>query len=510
MESVLNQESWTGVGNQAMQWAGGHLSTVLTALAVLVVGWLVALLIAAVVRIGLRKVRLNDHLGRWSGGGDESKPVEVERPVARGLFWLLMLFVLVAFFQVLGLTVVTQPLNQFLNRVFEYAPRIVGAGVLLLIAWVVARLLRFVVARVLTTTKLEQRLNEQAGVEADAQARPLTTTAAEAVYWLTFLLFLPAILDALAVPGLLGPVQEMLTAILGFLPNLLAAAVIFLVGWFVARVVQRIVSNLLAAVGTDRMSRQLGMTAVIGQTRLSSLLGLIVYVLILIPVLVAALGALKIDAVTQPASQMLNTMLGALPGIFAAVLVIGIAYVVGRIVAGLVTNVLRGVGFNRLPEALGIGRQPAEGERGLADFTGTLILVAIVLVAVMQALPMLGFDMAADMMGRFLVFAGHVLLGIVIFGLGLYLAKMVADGIRSADVNHANILAPAARVAILVLAGAMGLREMGLAEEIVNLAFGLALGAIAVAVALAFGFGGRDAAKHAVEEFVERRKMQPW
>jgi len=40
----------------------------------------------------------------------------------------------------------------------------------------------------------------------------------------------------------------------------------------------------------------------------------------------------------------------------------------------------------------------------------------------------------------------------------------------------------------------MALREMGFAEEIVNLAFGLLLGAVAVAAALAFGIGGRDEA----------------
>jgi hypothetical protein len=54
---------------------------------------------------------------------------------------------------------------------------------------------------------------------------------------------------------------------------------------------------------------------------------------------------------------------------------------------------------------------------------------------------------------------------------------------------------------ILVLPGAMALRRMGLANEIINLAFGLLLGAIAVAVALAFGLGGRELAGHQLEEW---------
>ena len=45
----------------------------------------------------------------------------------------------------------------------------------------------------------------------------------------------------------------------------------------------------------------------------------------------------------------------------------------------------------------------------------------------------------------------------------------------------------------------MALRQMGLANENVDLAFGLTLGAIAVAVALAFGLGGRETAARMLE-----------
>ena len=72
----------------------------------------------------------------------------------------------------------------------------------------------------------------------------------EAVYWLVFLLFLPAILGALHLDGLLRPVQSMIDKVLAFLPNLLAAVLILAVGWLLARVIQRVVSNLLAAVGS--------------------------------------------------------------------------------------------------------------------------------------------------------------------------------------------------------------------------------------------------------------------
>jgi uncharacterized membrane protein YedE/YeeE len=78
--------------------------------------------------------------------------------------------------------------------------------------------------------------------------------------------------------------------------------------------------------------------------------------------------------------------------------------------------------------------------------------------------------------------------------------------IRDSRIENARLLATIARVAILVLAGTMGLRQMNLAQEIVTLAFGLTLGAVAVAAAIAFGIGGRSAAKTLVDDFVKSRR----
>jgi hypothetical protein len=61
----------------------------------------------------------------------------------------------------------------------------------------------------------------------------------------------------------------------------------------------------------------------------------------------------------------------------------------------------------------------------------------------------------------------------------------------------------AARVSILILAGAIALTEMGLANQIITLAFGLLLAAFALAVALAFGLGGREIAGAQLEDWLK-------
>jgi hypothetical protein len=88
--------------------------------------------------------------------------------------------------------------------------------------------------------------------------------------------------------------------------------------------------------------------------------------------------------------------------------------------------------------------------------------------------------------------------------IGFWLANLVYEAIDKASGENTTGLARIARIAILGLVIAMGLRAMGIADDIVNLAFGLTLGAIAVAFALSFGLGGREAAGKQMEHWLSK------
>jgi len=502
------KETWNTLVTQMRDVVGQLLPHLALAIVVLVVGWILALIIAAMVAGVVRRLGIGRRFSEALAEEPGVKEADVPGRIGKITFWLLMLFVLIAFFQTLGLPTVTEPLSAFLNEVFSYLPRLIAAAVVLLLAWVVASVARFIVRKGLTTINLDERLSHGAGVD-DEHIVPLSKSLSEATYWVVLLLFLPVLLNALAVPGLLAPVQSMVTQVLGFLPKLFAATMVLGIGWFVARVVQRVVSNLLASVGTDRLSERTGVSKMLGQKNLSGLIGLLVYALILIPVIVAALNALQIEAVTRPASDMLTKMLGAVPGIFAAFLIVAVAYIAGRIVSGIVANVLAAIGFDTLPARLGITSEAREGHRRPSEIVGQLAMVAIVLFAVMQAMPILGFDTMGDLMAEFLRAAFNVLVGLAIFGLGIYIAKLVADTIRGSGIAQADLLATIGRVAILVLAGAMALQRADLAPQITNDAFRLTLGAVAVAAAIAFGIGGKDAARTMIEKWTKSGRQGP-
>lgn len=490
---------------QVGQQIWNYLPQLVGALLVLVVGWVIALAVAALVRGVFRRTSLDNRAAKLFLGEERAKKTYSERWAGTVVFYLVLALVFVAFFQALGLTLATEPLTRMLNRVLEYIPRLIGAFLLLVIAWLVANAMRLVVRKAVSAARLEQRLGEEAEAEGEAKAGAgLANSLGEIVYWLVFILFLPAVLGALALQGLLEPLRAMTERFLVYMPNIFAAAVIVVLGWFAARIIQKLATNLFVALGVDRLSEKAGLAHAIGGNKLSVALGMLVQVLILVPVAIAALEALAIEALTQPVSRMLDLIIGAAPAILGAGLVLLFAYVAGRLVGGVIANLLESVGFNSIPVRLGLAKEPPRAlDRTLSDLAGLAVLVIVMFFATMEAARLLGFTAFADIVADLTVLIGQVLLGLVILAIGLWVANLVAEAVKSMDKPYAETLSLVARGAILVLVTAMALGQMGLANEIIALAFGLIVGSVAVAAAIAFGIGGRDIAKRKLEEWLK-------
>ena len=388
-------------------------------------------------------------------------------------------------------------LTEYYNQTVAYLPSIVTALILFIVALVVATVVRRVLTSLLVRARLDERLTRD-------PARPVSISKplGDVAYFLVILLFLPAILANLGLGNLLAPLTGLIATLVAALPRLFAAAIILVIGLFIAGLVRNLVQTLTASL--DSQGARLGLS---GGTSLSSLLGLTVYVLILLPVISSALAALGLPAVAGPIQNLIDRFLAAIPGVIGAALVIAVAYFVGKLVAQLVTGLLAGIGFDRLPAMLGF--RPAAGAASPSRIVGTLVMVVIILFAVQAALPLLHFDALSSLLAQFLVVGGQVLAGLVVFVVGIYLSSLAAQLVLSSGGPQSRLLSTVARVATLALFGAMALQQMGIAAQIVNLAFGLTLGALAVAFALAFGLGGREAAGKVAEGWREQMQKKP-
>jgi len=507
---------------------GSNIENLLWAVGILLIGLIVSALVSSVVGGLLKKTTIDNRLAAWITGRPEggAGAPQVEKWISAAVFWIIFIFFLVAFFNRLNLTAVSQPLNTFLNQITGFLPRLAAALIWLGIAWVLATVAKMAVSRLMRTFSVDERLNQEVGSASSERPLLLSDTVANALYWFIFLLFLPLILEALQLQQALLPVNNLLNQILAAIPKILEAVLIGFVGWLLAMVVRRIVTNLLAAAGADGLGARFGISRTSGGQSLSWIVGTIVYVLILIPTAIAALNALDIQAISQPAVAMLNDILSAVPKIFTAALILALAYILGRWVGDLVTNILRGIGFNNVFSWLGVQpkqplrltpsssdpdatilQEPEVPTRTPSEFVGIVVQVGIMLFAVVAATDVLGIPALTAIVSGIVLVAGRVLSGLVVFAIGLYLANLAFSLIASSGTRQARLLGQAARIAIIAFVAALALQQMGIGSDIVNLAFGLLLGAIAVGIALAFGLGGREIAADQIREWLASFKQ---
>lgn len=484
---------------------GAFLPSLLGALLILLGFWLVAFVASAVVRNLLKRTNLDNRLGEFITGQNRSD-LNTEKLVGDIVFWLIFLFGLLGFLNALNLNVVAQPLNTILNQIFAFLPKLGSAAILAGVAWLIASAVRIIVTRTAGTVVPAMSRTLAVG---ENQVLP-SQTLGNALYWFVFLFFLPLILDVLDLKGPLAPVQNLLNDFLAALPNIFKAALIAFVGWFVARIVRELATNLLAAAGTEKLASKIGLNRAAPGQSLSGVLGTLAYVMVLIPTAVAALDALQIPSISRPATSMLQQVLNAIPQILTAGAILVVAYVVSQFVSDLVTNLLTGLGFDNIFQTLGLNSlatdraedRASDMKRTPAQVAGIVAQVGVMLVAAVAATQILGIPALTQLVNGLLAISGQVLSGIVVFAIGLYLANLAGKVVSSSGSRQANILGQVARLSIIAFVGAMALQQMGIAPNIVNLAFGLLLGALAVAVAISFGLGGRDVASEQLRDWM--------
>lgn len=464
------------------------------AIVLVVIAWLVAKMLR------LATLGLLNAIGIDQKVAPRLPNISLAKSLSDIVFGLVFLFFLPAILDALALTGLLAPVNALITKILAYLPNLAGVALLAIVAWIVAEVLRKLTVAGLTAFSLDARLGF-----AESQVS-LSQVLGNVVYGLVFLFFLPAILDALSLGGLLTPVNLMVGKLLAFLPNLAGALLIIFIAWWVGRFVRSFSFGLLQASGLD--------AKVIAYTKgisLAKTISDVLYALVWLLFLPAVLDTLGLEGLLWPVNGMIGKMLEFLPNLFAAALLIAISYICGRILAQIVTGLLSGFGIDAFLERQGCV-SAASKEYPPSRIVGMLVLFWVMLLAIMETAQVLGFSLLADLSAKFTVFASQILLGLIIFGLGVYLANWANRAIVSGGMVNAKLLATAARIAILVLSAAMALREMGIANDIINLAFGLLLGAVAVAVALAFGLGGREAAGQQLAQWSEclkNKEKQP-
>jgi hypothetical protein len=483
MQNLLNGISFAEIGSIIQQY--------IYPILIIILGYIVGLVVQGILRRVLKATKIDEKIGNWVGIKEKSG-FALENLVGSIGFWLIFLLFTLQALQLLKLDFASDLRNILLNQLLP-------AALLFALGWILAVFVRFIIVEFFKRSDLQKRLANVGDLKDSEASFSLGTTLGDIAFYFILLLFLPLILNTLNLEGLNAPLNGLISQFLSAIPNIVTAGIILVLGWVIARFVRNLVTNLLKALGANQIGAKVGIT----NPALSDVVGTFVYAFILMLVIVEALKKLNIQSVSDPVIGMLNTVMAVVPSILGAGLLLVLAFYVGKLAANLIGSMLEAIGFNRVPEALGISFQAINGQSP-AQLVSNVVLVAIMLFAATSASDMLGWSSLTQIISQFIGFGSQIILGIVIFLIGLYLSNIASNMVASTSGKNAKFFATSVRVAILVLVCAMSLSQMGIAQNIVDLSFGVIIAAIGVAIALAFGLGGRDAAGDMLRDWVKK------
>jgi Conserved TM helix len=375
-----------------------------------------------------------------------------------------------------------------------WVPKIFSALIILLLAHLIAKAVKWGMAAIINQLPFARTAN--AGAE---KTETLGARLGEIGYWLVWLTGLIAVLNILGLTQVVAPLNRLVAGFFAFLPNVVGAGILFFIGWVVAMVARKVVASTVAAFDVGSLSQKVGFN--LDSQGLAKAAGQITFVMIIVPMAIAGLQALQISAISDPAVKVLGQILDTFPKLIGATIVLGVAFVIARWIGGLIEETLPTIGFDNSLKKLGLFADAQDGEAPATKAVSWIATTAIMLFAAIEAAKMLNFEAGSAIFMQILALGGKVLFGGLIIAAGAGIANIIANALKASGGETAGVAASIAKTATIALSVAMGLRFMGLADDIINMAFGLILGAAAFAIAIAFGWGGRDTAAKLLEKW---------
>ena len=225
--------------------------------------------------------------------------------------------------------------------------------------------------------------------------------------------------------------HDFFATIIAFLPTLLAVLILLLIAWLLAKGLRAGSRRLLQASGIDkRLGRgidELDESQVPVARGVSTAIFWIVWILFIL----AILQVLGVEGIFDSIILIFEAIFAAIPRIIGAALILGVAYLLGRLLVKLAIKALSRIRFDELPVKLGLTKEPVEGVGSPSSVAGYIIMLFIMLFAIMMAADLLDFAIVNQLVASLTQFLGLVLLGIVVIGVGILVASFVVSILRA-------------------------------------------------------------------------------
>ena len=353
----------------------------------------------------------------------------------RVLFYVILLFGVPPFLGALGQDALVAPLTKMFEKVLSFAPQVAAAVLLVLIAKVVATIIRELVTNLAAAAGADE-IPKRWQVHRVLGQRRVSTVAGTVAYVVVIVPLLVQAVDTLQIAAVSEPVNLVMVRTISFVPHLLGALIVTSIGYVVARVLENLLVSLLSSVGFDALPAKFGFSWSSGAR--------------------SATRDLKRE--TGPNGDDPSRSADDLDGSAEAN-----ADTPSRLAGSILVGIIM---LLTIEQALAVAKLTTLAEmlgRLVAYLPNLTIGVAIMLVSVRLA------GIVSDL-----------------------LARVALE-------QATDLVCAVGRASVLFLGFSMGLHQLGVAEHVITAAVTCTLGGAALALGIALGLGGRDRAKLYIE-----------
>ncbi len=371
--------------------------------------------------------------------------------------------------------------------------KIGGALLFFIVGWIAAKTISYGVFTLLSKTDLDNKVAQRLGINlllkeenTTGEGGAVERFIANVVYGLLMLLVLVGVLQIAGFTQVAGPLERLVDTVVQALPRVAKAGIILVVAYIAGRILKLVVGGALDRMGVDSRFAQLTESeeddSEDSPRRFSQVAGSVLFWLLIVFGLAGALEALEIEPLAAPLRNAIDKIVGLLPSLGIAALLVFVGYAIGRILRVVVRNVLQGLGFDRLVARVGLDK--VTGKSSPSDVIGLALMVFIVVQATIAALNELGLDTLAgpltNMVGKFWNMLPVLAVSILIVAVGVFvgglLRRLVATALRNLGFD---------RLMERLGFGKLSEREDRLGEFSEIVAFAVQVGVVLLAVAQA-------------------------
>ncbi|MFB6188538.1 MAG: mechanosensitive ion channel [Halapricum sp.] len=291
-------------------------------------------------------------------------------------------------------------------------------------------------------------------------------------------------------------IDQAVSGTIEYLPTIVAALLILLVGYIIGRFLGGLVTRILRRIGIDRYASDTAVTEVSQPDTIARAVGKIVAYYVYFVAVLAAASVLDIPEL----SSLLRDIGVFLPVILAAIAVLVIGFVVGRIVGDMVADVVSGFGIGpylRETPLESLGDQKGEFGR----IVGLLVTYYIYLITLLAVADIVNVTALSTLLNDFAGYLPALVGGLVVLLVGIWVAERVARLVReSGEGAVMGVAALFVKVLIYYITVTIALGTIGFDTTVLTTMFtgfvaaffGMLALALAIGIGIAVGFGGQD------------------